>query len=223
MVVLGLMPPYTADEVKQAYLSRVKTAHPDAGGSEADFLKLQQAFEEANAYLGDHATRWTWVAYRVEIYAKQQTLATRLANLGANVEIEVAPHLVNRWGEDFAHLADEIVAIHLHGRQFTDETIGMLVEASDSLSKLRVLGLRDTRISEAGIRQLSVLTSLRHLELRNMRATAELLYVVGRLAHLQDLDLCGTRLGWATLLRLWWSFPRVGVRRNCAGGKGGDG
>lgn len=44
---LGLTLPCTQEEVLAAYRQRVKTLHPDAGGSRAAFAKLQRNFEEA--------------------------------------------------------------------------------------------------------------------------------------------------------------------------------
>jgi hypothetical protein len=45
--VLGLAPGASAGEVKRAYRDRAKECHPDAGGSSADFRRLQEAYEEA--------------------------------------------------------------------------------------------------------------------------------------------------------------------------------
>jgi len=44
---LGLSLPCTRDEVLAAYRERVKTIHPDAGGTRAEFARLQQNFEQA--------------------------------------------------------------------------------------------------------------------------------------------------------------------------------
>ena len=46
-VRLGLSFPCTTAEVKAAYRRLVKQAHPDQGGSQAEFLKLQAAYEQA--------------------------------------------------------------------------------------------------------------------------------------------------------------------------------
>src|SRR5262245_42409254 len=50
-VTLGLLPPYTMDDVKRAYRDKVKDAHPDRGGSREIFDRIQRAFEEAGEYL----------------------------------------------------------------------------------------------------------------------------------------------------------------------------
>src|SRR6516162_6335680 len=51
MATLGLLPPYSRDDVEAAYRSQVWTAHPDRGGSVADFVKLQKAYEQAMEYV----------------------------------------------------------------------------------------------------------------------------------------------------------------------------
>lgn len=48
--VLGVTPPFTFARVRAAYRTRSMAAHPDAGGTDAAFVRLQDAFEEAKAY-----------------------------------------------------------------------------------------------------------------------------------------------------------------------------
>ncbi len=48
--VLGLTPPFGVEEVRDAYRKRSKALHPDAGGSQTEFIRLNAAYEEANAY-----------------------------------------------------------------------------------------------------------------------------------------------------------------------------
>ncbi len=48
--VLGIEPPYSLDRVRDAYRARSKAAHPDAGGSHAEFIRLQAAYDEAREY-----------------------------------------------------------------------------------------------------------------------------------------------------------------------------
>src|SRR5258708_118276 len=40
-IVLGVMPPFSSEQVRNAYRSRSKRIHPDTGGSEAEFVRLQ--------------------------------------------------------------------------------------------------------------------------------------------------------------------------------------
>lgn len=48
--VLGIAPPFRIEEIRSAYRSRSKALHPDAGGSHAEFVRLQAAYEEAQQY-----------------------------------------------------------------------------------------------------------------------------------------------------------------------------
>ncbi|QDU86751.1 hypothetical protein Pla175_01010 [Pirellulimonas nuda] len=52
---LGLTLPVTREQVLAAYRQKVKTIHPDLGGSRRDFTRLQEHFEQA-LLLADDAT-----------------------------------------------------------------------------------------------------------------------------------------------------------------------
>ena len=67
MVALGLLPPYSPADVKQAYFEKVKTAHPDKGGNVADFLKLQEAFRQATEYVEFRKSRIITPFFRSEM------------------------------------------------------------------------------------------------------------------------------------------------------------
>ncbi len=45
--VLRVSPQASLEELKQAFRTRAKELHPDHGGSDADFIRLQRAYEEA--------------------------------------------------------------------------------------------------------------------------------------------------------------------------------
>ncbi len=48
--VLGIAPPFDSEQVRAAYRAGSRSAHPDAGGSPAEFVRLQAAYEEAQGY-----------------------------------------------------------------------------------------------------------------------------------------------------------------------------
>jgi hypothetical protein len=48
--VLGVEPPFTVTKIREAYRARSKSAHPDAGGSHVEFVRLRAAYEEAHDY-----------------------------------------------------------------------------------------------------------------------------------------------------------------------------
>src|SRR5262245_40026893 len=88
MVLLGLVPPYDVETVKQAYLQKARQAHPDRGGKPADFVRLQEAFERATHYAEFKASRLRWLGAQVERYAQQEVVIAQLHDLGAQVETE---------------------------------------------------------------------------------------------------------------------------------------
>jgi hypothetical protein len=47
LLLLGLVPPYSEEDVRRAYRRLAKAAHPDAGGSSAEFVKLKDARDTA--------------------------------------------------------------------------------------------------------------------------------------------------------------------------------
>jgi hypothetical protein len=47
VIILGLSWPCTRQEIKQAFRTKVKTAHPDNGGSSEAFQSLYKAYQEA--------------------------------------------------------------------------------------------------------------------------------------------------------------------------------
>jgi hypothetical protein len=48
--VLQVDPPFTLEKVRDAYRTRSKSAHPDAGGTHQEFVRLQVAYDEAREY-----------------------------------------------------------------------------------------------------------------------------------------------------------------------------
>ena len=49
--VLGLSIPFTSAQLRDAYRTRSRTMHPDAGGSHDQFVRLNHAYETARQYL----------------------------------------------------------------------------------------------------------------------------------------------------------------------------
>ena len=88
--VLGLRPPLTLEDVKQAYLAKAVSAHPDRGGSAEQFVLLQRAFEEANDYVKFKASKLEWLASKIEAYAQQQEVATETIERGGEIEQALA-------------------------------------------------------------------------------------------------------------------------------------
>ena len=84
---LGLMLPVSVEDVKQAYRDKVKTSHPDVGGSVEHFNQIQLAFER----------RWNtpnsgpggWPGWRPRrAIRSQQALIADLTSQGGIIDIE---------------------------------------------------------------------------------------------------------------------------------------
>jgi hypothetical protein len=53
ILALGLTLPCTSAEILAAYRRKVKTMHPDLGGDEREFLRLQTHFEQAMNFIAE--------------------------------------------------------------------------------------------------------------------------------------------------------------------------
>jgi hypothetical protein len=148
--VLGLAPPVTVDDVKQAYLERVKSAHPDQGGSIEEFRRVQEAFDQAVKYTSFRADRMKWLGVQVERYAAQEEVIKQIESLGGTVDISSITWMKRSFGEDFAQLMDRIVGITLRGPSVTDKTLEVLVREQPALQTLQSIDLRDSSISDFG-------------------------------------------------------------------------
>ena len=201
MVALGLLPPYSAEDVKQAYLSKVKQLHPDHAGNTTEFLAIQAAYQQAQAYVRFHADRRGWIAARMEDYLAVQEVIGRLKGFGAEVETDTVDWLQRSFG-DFAELTDSVVGIRLRDAQRGDEVIGYLVGQHDRLLELRRLDLAGCRLSDESVRQLSVFRRLAHLDLSHTPITWEALHVVQWLPELESINVDGTAIKWWTRRKL---------------------
>ena len=163
---LGLRPPVTLEDVKQAYLARAVVAHPDRGGDPDAFIRLQAAFEEATEYVTFKASKLEWLAARIEAYAEQQDVVTAAIERGGEAGMEETDWLRGSFGEDFGHVADKLVSLRVNGPG-ADDTFAVLVGfRADSLKDLAVLDLSGGPLTDEGLLQLKGLKNLRHLDLR---------------------------------------------------------
>jgi hypothetical protein len=210
LVVLGLIPPISLEDVKQAYLEKAKTAHPDRGGSADQFVRLQKAFEQATEYARFKAGRMQWLSQWVGQYADQEQVIGEIRALGGSVEVESCDWLVTSIGSDFGTVLDRLVAIRLAGPQIDDSVLLHLGTQRRTLVGLRRLALIDTQVTSVGLRELRHFDSLRHLDLSGTRVSRWDVQ-----AFLQDHDqletivLRNTGIGWWSRMRL--RFSRRGL------------
>ena len=123
LAILGLRPPVSVEDVKQAYLDKVKTAHPDRGGDPQGFIRLHEAFELATEYARFKAGRMKWLSGWVEQYAEQQAIVDEIKALGGDVEVDSVESLGQTIGSDFATVMDRLVGIRLSGPKIDDVVI----------------------------------------------------------------------------------------------------
>jgi hypothetical protein len=184
MVTLGLLPPYTREDVQAAYREKAKTTHPDRGGSATDFENLHEAYERAQEYVRFHLNRRQWLAAQVERYAAQDMVVNEVRRLGGAIEVEQLDWMKRSFG-DFAVVTEMLRGIRLRGRADGDAFLKYLAEHAAALEYLLWLDLSGCQISDQG--------------------------VVEGVPNLEWLNLAGTSIGWWGRWRLRHSFPRLRV------------
>jgi hypothetical protein len=193
--ILGLMPPVTLEDVKQAYLAKARTMHPDRGGDPEQFVRLQKAFEDATEYVKFKAGKLEWLASKIDAYAQQQEVVSAAIERGGEARMEEADWLRKSFGDDFGHVADKLVEVRVRGAGADDLFAILLGFRAESLKDLAVLDLAGGPLTDEGLVQLKNLKNLRSLELRGTS--------VGKLAgeipqwfeHLEFLGLPKGALG----------------------------
>lgn len=201
--VLGLTQPVTVEDVKQAYLEKAKTAHPDRGGDKQEFVRLQQAFERATEYAQFKAGRMQWLTRWVEQYAEQQQLIDEIKAMGGVVEVKADDNLTKSIGPDFATVLDRIVKIRLAGAKVDDNVLLSVTSRRRVLAGLRRLELVDTAVSSVGLQNLQAFESLQHLDLSGSQVSPNVLEsLLADLPELATLNLSRTGIGWWPLTKL---------------------
>jgi hypothetical protein len=195
LAILGLRPPLTLEDVKQAYMALAKTAHPDRGGDPQAFIRLQKAFDEATDYVKFKASKLEWLASKIDAYAQQQEVATETIERGGSIEMEETDWLRRSFGEDFGHVADKLVAVRLPNGRADDVFAILLGFRADSLKDLAVLDLVGGTVSDEGLLQLKELKGLRRLDLRGTRVGKLAAEIPGWFEHLEFLGLPKGALG----------------------------
>jgi hypothetical protein len=208
MEALGLLPPYTLEDVQEAYREKVKTAHPDRGGSADDFRKLHDAYEQAQEYVRFHIDRRQWLAARVERYAEQEGVENEVRSLGGSIEVEHLDWMKRSFG-DFAVVTEMLRGIRVRGLADGDAFLNYLAEHAAALNYLLWLDVSGSRVSDQGVLRLQAVKGLRRLDVSGTPLSANALRVVEGLPDLRWLNLAGTAIGWWARRRLRRSFPRL--------------
>jgi Leucine-rich repeat (LRR) protein len=212
MAVLGLLPPYTAEDVRMAYRERAKQLHPDHGGSVEEFKSLQEAYDRALEYTKFHTGRRQWLADQVERYIHQQDLIVEVRQWGGEVEIEEINWLKNSIGDDFATLADRLRGIRLQNLHDAGSFFHQLAAHRPALEFLLRLDLAGGPITDECLTRMPGLPLLERLDLSGTQVTdAGLARAIKALPNLRWLNVADTQLGWWRRWRLGRKFPKIRI------------
>jgi len=181
--------------VKQAYLVKAMTMHPDRGGQPEQFVRLQKAYEEAKDFVQFKAGKLEWLAAKIEAYAQQQDVVSEAIERGGEVEMEEADWLRKSFGEDFGHVADRLVTVRLRGPSADDVFAILLGFRAESLADLAVLDLAGGSLTDEGLLQLQGLKNLRSLDLRGTAVGKLAAEVPSWFEHLEFLGLPAGAVG----------------------------
>jgi hypothetical protein len=195
MIELGLAPPYTLQDVKQAYFTKAMKVHPDHGGTVEEFRALQAAFEKAKQYAEFRIDRRHWIAGKMEEYLAVRRVSERLEAFGAEVTTNAVDWLEKSFG-DFAQLTETITGVRLAKSPRADQLIAAMVEEREVLGSLTHLALPGCQLSDGAAQQLESFKQLKNLDLSGTPVTNDALWFVDELPALESLNLDGTQVGW---------------------------
>ena len=208
MEVLGLAPPYSLDDVHKAHKARAIVLHPDRGGDPQEFLKLEDAYTQAQEYVRFTDGRRQWLTGQVEPYLRQQEIIQEVENRGGTVEIESVDWMQRSFG-DFAALADRLRKIRLRDAPDGDEFLKFLNSHAKDLRYLISLDVTGSQVSDAGLRHLEPLRSVQRLHLSRTGVTIAGLDVLDLLPEVEWVNLARTSIGWWGRWRLKRRFPEM--------------
>ena len=208
MVTLGLLPPYSADDIKAAYFEKARAAHPDRGGTNQDFVKLQDAYQKAVEYAGLRASRMHWLGAWTERYATQQSLIAAVEQMGGRVIVAPASSITASIGEDFAHILEQVSGVELLGRKIDANAIDYLLSQRPLLINLRTLNLAGSRVSDVAVARLATLEKLEQIDLTDTPVSYSGVEPLVKLPYLVSLEMGGTQVSWWRRLLVGWSLGR---------------
>lgn len=209
LITLGLVPPCTVEDVKQAYLVKVKTAHPDVGGDPAEFRKIQEAFEHATEWARFRASRIAWLSTWVEKYVEQDGVVNEIQKRGGAVQIEGVDWLRRSFGDDFSHVAEKVTKIVWHG--IDDKSLAWLSDHRAVLASLKALDFSRSSLTDSGIQHLAAFSALRTLDLSESKITSAGLAVLDQLPNLEKLELRKVSIGFLARAKLKLKHSKLEV------------
>jgi hypothetical protein len=208
MAVLGLLPPYALEDVREAYRQKALTSHPDRGGDPAEFVRLSDAYDRAIEYVKFHGDRRAWIANQVECHLLQEEVAAEVTRRKGQVEYERMDWVKDSWGDGFEVFANRLRCIRVRGLTNGDAFLAYL--GTRHLPFLMGLDLASCQVTDAGLHHLANYGSLHWLDLSNTRVTyAGLRIALKQIPSLTRLNI--RNLGWLRRRLLARDNPRVSI------------
>ena len=206
---LGLLPPYSIDDVKKAYRNLAKAAHPDGGGNPEAFAALHQDYERALSLACFHESRRHWLGERVESYTDRSQLVEQIEQAGGQAVLQEPHGYLADFGPDFAELLQELVSVHLTGSNVNDALLNS-VTSQATFAEVRFLDLSGSAVTDDGLKSIAN-SALSGLDLRGTAISARGLGSIRKLANLEWLHIGNTRIGMWSRWRLQRQFPDLEI------------
>jgi hypothetical protein len=197
MLVLGLLPPYSEQDVRQAYRKRAQQSHPDHGGDPKTFRRIHEAYERAQNYVAVRNVRSKWIAGKMDRYLLLQDVERRLGDLGASITTWYEDWQTKHLGE-FAELMSEIDSVTVAAGSNGNTVIELMLNEQPMFQKLRRIVLADCGVNTQHAMQLATFKRLRFVNLNNNPVPRQIADLVWMLPNLKDFEVEGVALGWWT-------------------------
>ena len=194
MAILGLLPPYSLDDVKRAYLVKVRSAHPDHGGEITAFRRIQEAYEAAQQHVQFNSDKRSWIAAQVDRYVALSELEEKLRGHGAEVEYQQTDWLQKSYG-DFAEMTAKVQAISLKDSPAGNEVAQLLVTHHVLVGSLKRLKFLRCELSDDAALSFRCFQLLDYLDLGGNKLSRRVSVLAESIPTLKEFHLEDTAVG----------------------------
>jgi curved DNA-binding protein CbpA len=208
METLGLLPPYSPEDVEAAFRDRAMKVHPDRGGTMDAFLKLNEAYRLAREYVKFRAGRRQWLALQVERYARQEEVIAAIEQLGGSVELDHYDWIKQSVGDDFAAVAQRILKVEAHAPNSGTALAKVMAANVDLFDHLVDLDVSGTGFSDGDFLFLEKFTSITRINLARTNVTSRTVELIERWPQLIWMSVSRSKVGLMQRFWLWLKYRR---------------
>jgi hypothetical protein len=206
METLGLLPPYSPEDVEAAFRDRAMKAHPDRGGTMDAFLKLNEAYRLAREYVKFRAGRRQWLALQVERYARQEEVIATIEQLGGSVELDHYDWIKQSVGDDFAAVAQRILKVEAHTPKSGTALAKVMSANVDLFDHLNDLDVSGTGFTDGDFLFLENFTNITRINLGRTNITSRSVELIERWPQLVWMNVSKTKVGLMQQFWLWLKY-----------------